>query len=133
MLEIMDNILSILNSNIIEQELLNSNCLCVKTIEDSRIHIKVCYYTNPLTKKLQIDEIYTYPAMDEKIYEIETTEFGIVVYKEELDERRIVALYDAKNNQRIKNISSPEYNQFIMYYNSLEGIKYLQKKMKEEG
>lgn len=133
MLEIMDNISSILNSNIIEHEVLNSNCLYLKSIENNMIQIKAGYYANPLTNRVQIDEIYTYPAMDEEIYEIEITEFGIAVYKEELDERRMVALYDAKNNQRVKNISSSEYNQFIMYYNSLEGIKYLQKKRKEEG
>lgn len=132
MLEIMDNIHSILNSTMIEHKLLNSNCLYIKVVENSMVQIKTYYYDNPLTKRLQVDEIYTYPVMDEESYEIETTEFGIAVYKEELEERRIVALYDAKNNQRIKNLSSPEYNQFIMYYNNLEGMKQLQKKMKEE-
>lgn len=132
MLEIMDNIHSILNTNMIEYKLLNSNCLYVKTIKNSMIQIKVCYYGNPLTKRLQVDEIYTYPAIDEESYAIETTELGIAVYKEELEERKIVALYDAINNQRVKNLSSPEYNQFIMYYNNLEGIKQLQKKLKEE-
>lgn len=133
MLEIMDNISSILNSNIIEHEVLNSNCLYLKSIENNMIQIKAGYYANPLTNRVQIDEIYTYPAMDEEIYEIEITEFGIAVYKVEFEERKMVALYDAKNNQRITNLSSPEYNQFIMYYNNLEGIKHLQKKMKEEG
>lgn len=123
---------SILNSNIIEHEILNSNCLYIKTVEDNKVQIKAYYYDNPLTKRLLVDEIYTYSVMDEDNYIIETTELGIAVYKVELEERKIVALYDATNNQKIKNLSSGEYNQFIMHYNNLEGIKKLQKQMKEE-
>lgn len=126
------SIQSILSSNIIEHKLLNSNSLYVKTIESNMIHIKAYYNDNFLSKGFLVDEIYTYSAMDEDRYVIETTALGIVVYKEELEERKIVALYDATNNQRVKNLSSGEYNQFIMYYNNLEGIKKLQKQMKEE-
>ena len=123
--------LSLLDSNIIENELLNSNCLYVKTVENNMIQIKAYYNDNPLRKRLLVDIIYTYPVMDEEEYEIETTQLGIAVYKKELEEKRIVALYDATTNQKIRNLSSNEYNQFIMYYNSLEGIKQLQKQMKE--
>lgn len=132
MLEILDSIQITSNSTVVEHELLNYNCLYIKTVENSMVQIKAGYYINPLTNKFQVDEIYNYPVVDEDNYLIETTEFGIAVYKEELEERKIVALYDAKNNQKVKCLYPSQYNQFIMYYNSLEEIKQLSKNMKVE-